>query len=87
VALNRAVALAELEGPEPALHLVDALGLEAYSPFHAVRADFLARLGRNGEAAAAYEAALQLAGNAADRAFLEGRLRETRLRAAGQHPD
>ena len=82
VALNRAVALAELEGPDPALRLVDALGLEGYSPFHAVRADFLVRLGRNGEAAAAYDAALQLAGNAADRKFLETRLQEARLRAA-----
>ena len=71
VALNRAVALAELEGPDPALRLIDALGLEGYSPFHAVRADFLVRLGRNGEAAAAYDAALQLAGNAANRKFLE----------------
>lgn len=92
VALNRAVALVELEGPAPALRLVDALGLEGYSPFHAVRADLLARLGRNGEAAAASEAALQLAGNAADRTFLEARLletrlRETRLRAAGQDLD
>ena len=82
VALNRAVALAELEGPDPALRLVDALGLEGYSPFHAVRADFLVRLGRNGEAAAAYDAALRLAGNAADRKFLESRLQEARLRAA-----
>ena len=75
VALNRAVALAELEGPEPALLLVDALGLEGYSLFHAVRADFLVRLGRNDDAAAAYRSALDLAGNAADRRFLEARLR------------
>ncbi|HSN35136.1 MAG TPA: RNA polymerase sigma factor [Arthrobacter sp.] len=92
VALNRAVALAELEGPEPALRVVDALGLEGYSPFHAVRADLLARLGRSGEAAAAYDAALQLAGNAADRRFLESRLRESRLRESrlrelGPDPD
>ena len=86
VALNRAVALAELEGPESALRLVDALGLEGYSPFHAVRADFLARLGRSSEAAAAYKAALQLAGNAADRNFLETRLRAAQLRAV-QDPD
>ena len=86
VALNRAVALAELEGPESALRLVDELGLEGYFPFHAVRADFLARLGRNAEAAAAYDAALRVAGNAADRTFLEARLRETRLRTAGPDP-
>ena len=92
MALNRAVALAELEGPKPALRVVDALGLEGYSPFHAVRADLLARLGRTGEAAAAYDAALQLAGNAADRRFLESRLRESRqresrLRGLGPDPD
>jgi len=51
VALNRAVALAEVEGPGPALLLVDALGLDSYSLFHAVRADLLVRLGRRAEAA------------------------------------
>ncbi|MET1066227.1 MAG: RNA polymerase sigma factor [Arthrobacter sp.] len=79
VALNRAVALAELNGPEPALLLVDGLRLQGYSLFHAVRADFLVRLGRNAEAAAAYRSALDLVRNAADRSFLEAR-----LRAAGQ---
>lgn len=87
VALNRAVALAELEGPEPALRLVDALALEGYFPFHAVRADFLVRLGRSSEAAAAYTSALQLAGSAADRKFLETRLRAAQLRAAGPDLD
>lgn len=75
VALNRAVALAEVEGPEPALLLVDALGLDSYSLFHAVRADLLVRLGRRAEAAAAYRAALELVRNAADRNFLDARLR------------
>ena len=75
VALNRAVALAEVEGPEPALALVDALGLEEYYLFHAVRADFLVRLGRHAEAAAAYRSALRLVRNASDRTFLESRLR------------
>lgn len=75
VALNRAVALAELEGPEPALALVDGLGLESYYLSHSVRADFLVRLGRRAEAAAAYRSALTLAGNDADRTFLEARLR------------
>jgi len=79
VALNRAVALAEVEGPEPGLALVDALGLESYCLLHAVRADFLVRLGRRAEAAAAYRSALELARNGADRKFLEAR-----LRAAGQ---
>ncbi|MGO4192804.1 RNA polymerase sigma factor [Arthrobacter sp. YAF17] len=75
VALNRAVALAEVEGPEPALLLVDALGLDSYSLFHAVRADLLVRLGRRAEAGAAYRAALELVRNTADRNFLEARLR------------
>jgi len=75
VALNRAVALAEVEGPEPGLAVVDALGLESYYLFHAVRADFLVRLGRRGEAAAAYRSALELVRNGADRKFLEARLR------------
>jgi RNA polymerase sigma-70 factor (ECF subfamily) len=76
VALNRAVALAEVEGPEAALGLVDGLGLESYHLFHAVRADFLRRLDRPADAAAAYSAALRLAGNAADRRFLEARVRD-----------
>jgi RNA polymerase sigma-70 factor (ECF subfamily) len=75
VALNRAVALAEIDGPEPALHLIEGLGLEGYYLLHAVRADFLVRLGRPVDAAAAYRTALDLAGNAAERTFLEGRLR------------
>ena len=75
VALNRAVALAEVDGPEPALAVVDALKLENYCLFHAVRADFLLRLGRRQEAAAAYTSALNLAGNASDRMFLAARLR------------
>jgi RNA polymerase sigma-70 factor (ECF subfamily) len=70
VALNRAVAVAEVEGPEAALALVDGLDLGGYHVFHAVRADLLRRLGRNAEAAQAYEAAIALAENAAERDFL-----------------
>ncbi|GAA1262777.1 RNA polymerase subunit sigma-24 [Planotetraspora silvatica] len=70
VALNRAVAVAEVDGPEPALTLVDDLELDAYHLFHAVRADLLRRLGRDGEAARAYDAAIARAHNAAERAFL-----------------
>ncbi|MDD1476596.1 RNA polymerase sigma factor [Arthrobacter sp. H16F315] len=81
VALNRAVAVAELEGPAAALGIADALGLDGYYLFHAVRADFLLRLGRGAEAAGAYSSALRLAGNAADRSFLESRLRDCRVRA------
>jgi RNA polymerase sigma-70 factor, ECF subfamily len=71
VALNRAVAVAEVEGPEAALDLVDGLDLDGYHLFHAVRADLLRRLGRDAEAALAYEAAIARTRNAAERAFLE----------------
>lgn len=74
VALNRAVAVAEVHGPAAALGLVDGLDLAGYGLFHAVRADLLRRLGRFREAGAAYRDALGLAGNAAERRFLEGRL-------------
>jgi RNA polymerase sigma-70 factor (ECF subfamily) len=76
VALNRAVAVAETEGPGPALGLVDALDLQAYHVFHAVRADLLRRLGRTAEAAEAYETAAALTGSPAERAHLERRRRE-----------
>ena len=73
VELNRAVALAELRGPAPALAAVDALepDLDGYHLFHAVRADLLARLERPEDAATAYDRALALAGNRAERALLE----------------
>jgi RNA polymerase sigma-70 factor, ECF subfamily len=74
VALNRAVAVAELDGPEAALALVDGLDLGGYRLFHAIRADLLRRLGRDAEAAAAYEAAIGLTENEAERAFLERNL-------------
>ena len=74
VALNRAVAVSEVHGPAAALGLVDGLDLAGYGLFHAVRADLLRRLGRFREAGAAYRDALALAGNAAERRFLEGRL-------------
>lgn len=76
VALNRAVAVAEVAGPGPALDLVDVLDLERYHVFHAVRADLLRRLGRVAEAAAAYTAAVALSENPAERAYLE-RVRRT----------
>jgi RNA polymerase sigma-70 factor, ECF subfamily len=75
VALNRAVAVAEVEGPEAALALVDGLDLDGYRLFHAIRADLLRRLGRDAEAVAAYEAAIARTGNATERAFLERRRR------------
>jgi RNA polymerase sigma-70 factor, ECF subfamily len=77
VALNRAVAVAELDGPAAGLAAVDRLDLPAYHLFHAARADLLSRLGRPAEAAPAYERALELATNATERAFLAGRLAGT----------
>lgn len=74
VALNRAVAVAEVDGAAVALALVDELDLGNYYLFHAIRAELLVRLGRRAEAAAAYEAALKLTGNTTEQAFLEGRL-------------
>ena len=73
VSLNRAVAVAEVQGPHAALHLVDALDLGRYYVFHAVRADLLRRLGRATEAAEAYDAAIACTDNAAERAFLQRR--------------
>ncbi|MEU8380164.1 RNA polymerase sigma factor [Streptosporangium sp. NPDC048865] len=70
VALNRAVAVAEIDGPGAALTLVDGLDLGGYHLFHAVRADLLRRLGRTAEAARAYEEAIALNRNAAELAFL-----------------
>jgi RNA polymerase sigma-70 factor (ECF subfamily) len=73
VALHRAVCVAEIDGPAGALALVDALGLHGDHLFHSIRADLLRRLGRDGEALVAYDAALGLTSNAAERAFLERR--------------
>jgi RNA polymerase sigma-70 factor, ECF subfamily len=71
VALNRAVAVAEVEGPDAALTLVDGLDLDSYHLYHAIRADLLRRLGRKAEAALAYEAAIARTENAAERDFLQ----------------
>jgi RNA polymerase sigma-70 factor (ECF subfamily) len=73
VALNRAVAVAEVQGPAAALALVDDLDLERYHLFHAVRADLLRRLGRPAEAADAYDAAIDRTRNEAGREFLRRR--------------
>lgn len=73
VALNRAVAVAEVEGPEAALALVEDLGLDRYHVFHAIRADLLGRLGRTAEARSAYEAAIALAENKAEHDVLTRR--------------
>jgi RNA polymerase sigma-70 factor (ECF subfamily) len=85
VALNRAIAIGEVEGPAAALALVERLDLETYHSFHATRADLLQRLGRPGEAADAYERAALLAPIDAERDFLAGRAMSFRRR--GQcHP-
>jgi RNA polymerase sigma-70 factor (ECF subfamily) len=78
VALNRAVAVAELDGPQAALAIVDSPGvagpLASYQPWHAARADLLRRIGRLDDARAAYRAAIAVTENAAERAWLEERL-------------
>jgi RNA polymerase sigma-70 factor (ECF subfamily) len=71
VALNRAVAVAQVAGPQAALHIVDALNLPNYHLFHAVRADLLRRTGRDADAAAAYQAGIAACENLREREFLE----------------
>ena len=73
VALNRAIAVAELDGPAAALALIDQLDLARYHLWHAARADLLERLGRPGEALAAVDRALALAANLAERDLLARR--------------
>jgi RNA polymerase sigma-70 factor (ECF subfamily) len=70
VALNRAVAVAELDGAKVALALVDGLPLAGYHAWHAARADLLRRLGRSAEAKEAYDAAIAATQNSAERAYL-----------------
>jgi RNA polymerase sigma-70 factor (ECF subfamily) len=70
VRLNRAIAVAELDGPDVALAEVDRLPLQGYHPFHATRAELLRRLHRSEESRAAYDAAIELAGNTAETAHL-----------------
>jgi RNA polymerase sigma-70 factor (ECF subfamily) len=76
VALNRAVALAEVEGAQAGLDAVDRLELGSYHPYHVARADLLRRLGRTSDAVLAYDAALALTANPAEREFLDQRRRE-----------
>jgi len=77
VRLNRAVAIAEADGPAAALAIVDALDLSGYQYWHSTRAELLRRLGRAGEARAAYREALALARTVPERRFLERRIAET----------
>jgi RNA polymerase sigma-70 factor (ECF subfamily) len=79
VAVNRAVAVAEVDGPAAGLALVDQLDLARSHLFHAIRADLLRRLGRKPESAVAYDAAIQLTASEPERAFLQRR-RESQSR-------
>jgi RNA polymerase sigma-70 factor (ECF subfamily) len=83
VALNRAIAFAEVEGPAAALAGVDALRLERYHLFHVTRADLLERLGRHAEALAAYDAALACVTNGSEEALLIRRRDELADRTRG----
>jgi RNA polymerase sigma-70 factor, ECF subfamily len=76
VELNRAIAVAEASGAEPALALVDRLELDGYQYFHSTRAELLRRLGRAGEARREYERALELAHTEPERRFLQRRVAE-----------
>ena len=73
VELNRAVALAEVTGPEAGLEAIETLGLDDYYAYHAVRAELLGRLGRDDEARDAYDAAIELTDNEAERDALRRR--------------
>jgi RNA polymerase sigma-70 factor (ECF subfamily) len=84
VSLNRAVAVAEVEGPEVALAQVDGLELDAYYLFHAIRADLLRRLGRDDDAAEAYDRAIARTQNPAERDFLRRNRQALALTAASQ---
>jgi RNA polymerase sigma-70 factor, ECF subfamily len=86
VALNRAVAVAEVDGPAAALDLVDRLDLDSYYLLHAIRGDLLRRLGRLPEAALAYDAAIARTENATESEFLRGR-RESLDAGGGVDPD
>jgi RNA polymerase sigma-70 factor (ECF subfamily) len=87
VGLNRAIAIAETDGAEAALELLDRLALADYRYFHSTRADLLRRLGRNTEARAAYARALELTQATPERRFLEGRLAELRPSSPGDGDD
>jgi len=76
VALNRAIAIAEIEGPNSALAALDRIELDDYQYFHSTRGALLRRLGRNDEAGAAYARALQLAQTEPERRFLQARLHD-----------
>ncbi len=77
VTMNRAIAVAELEGPQMALEILDRLELDEYRYYHSTRAEILRRLGREDEARNAYERALELTWPGAEQRFLERRLADS----------
>jgi RNA polymerase sigma-70 factor, ECF subfamily len=86
VTMNRAIALAEIEGPQAALTLLDRLELDKYRYYHSTRADLLRRLGRDDEAHAAYARALELTQPGPEQRFLKSRLADL-SESAEQHSD
>ena len=82
VALNRAVAVSEVEGPGAALDLIDELNLDGYQPYHAIRAEMLRRLDRAEEAREAYRAAIEGTDNVSERRFLERNLHRLAARTS-----
>jgi RNA polymerase sigma-70 factor, ECF subfamily len=83
VALNRAVAVAEIDGPMTALGLIDELSLDRYNVYHAIRADLLRRIGQTNEAQAAYQAAIDRTDNTTEIAFLVARMQALSERRNG----
>jgi RNA polymerase sigma-70 factor (ECF subfamily) len=85
VAMNRAIALAEVRGPQTALEILDDIDLAKYHLFHASRADLLRRLGRHEDASRAYALAANLAASDAERSFLLDRLETAQADGTGDH--
>ncbi|HWK08608.1 MAG TPA: tetratricopeptide repeat protein, partial [Vicinamibacterales bacterium] len=83
VALNHAIAIAETEGPEASLRMLDGLGLDDFRYLHSTRGELLRRLGRTNEARDAYQRARDLTEDGAERRFLERRLTEVSRTAGG----
>jgi RNA polymerase sigma-70 factor (ECF subfamily) len=83
--LNRAIAIAETEGPEAGLHIVEGLGLDDFRYLHSTKAELLRRLGRTDEAGDAYRRSIELTDDGAERRFIERRLTElAATRASGE---
>ena len=86
VELNRAIAIAEVDGPEAGLRIVNRLGLDDFRYLHSTRAELLRRLGRTDEAHEAYRRARNLTDDGAERRFLERRLTELAVTAGASRP-